>query len=297
MIVSGKLIDTPILCVYICVSFRNLRDTDSGFRESTMGSGKTKPEIQEPESSTNEGYTQPLFDEKSKTYKNPWKTWSEPQFTNVLKFIWGETDHSNIPETRVLDKELPVLTPDFARLKSFPKSGVQMMWIGHASVLVQFDGISVLTDPVFSQRASPLQIMGPKRYRPPPCKIEELPHVDAVVISHNHYDHLDYGSVKKLNAKFGDKLWWYVPAGTKQWMVDTGCSNVVELSWWEESKYPNDPKISFALWGSWVVKGPNHSFYFAGDTGYCEGFKQIGRKYGPITSAAIPIGAYEPSKI
>ena len=120
------------------------------------------------------------------------------------------------------------------------------MWIGHASILVQFDGITVLTDPIFSNRCSPSQLFGDKRYRPPPCEIEELPTVDAVVISHTHYDHLDLNSVKRLNQKFGDKLRWYVPMGTKQWMMRVGCKNVIELSWWEEDKFPGNPEIKFA---------------------------------------------------
>ena len=91
--------------------------------------------------------------------------------------------------------------PDFSEFETSPVSGVRHMWIGHASSLVQFDGVTVLTDPIFSERCSMVQFMGPKRYRPPPCTVEDLPKVDCVVISHNHYDHLDYNTVKALNKK------------------------------------------------------------------------------------------------
>lgn len=108
------------------------------------------------------------------------------------------------------------------------------MWIGHATVVVQFDGITIMTDPVFSPRCAPLSFAGPKRYRDPPCKIEDLPKIDVVVISHNHYDHLDIDSVRKLNAKFGADLRWYVPIGMQDWMTSAGCSDVRQLTWWEE---------------------------------------------------------------
>ncbi|KAK3102088.1 hypothetical protein FSP39_008636 [Pinctada imbricata] len=262
--------------------------------------------------SEDDSYTKPIL--KNGKYRNPWKGYSIPSFTDVFKFLVFEKDNSNIPNKEELDKILPVEKPDFEKLNNPPVSGIQALWIGHASILVQFDGISVLADPVFSERCSPSQWVGPKRYRPTPCTVEELPHLDAVVISHSHYDHLDYNSVRQLNAKYGDKLWWYVPMGTKLWMTEAGCNNVVELSWWEEAHHPGKENIMFActptqhwsnrspfdsnktLWGSWVIKGPNHSFYFTGDSAYCAGFRQIGRKYGPFTLAAIPVGAYEPQK-
>lgn len=260
--------------------------------------------------STEEDLIRPIF--KNGRYQNPFDTWEDtPGMGTFLKLMRSE-DHSNIPSPRELDKTLPVETPDFQKLKNPPESDIQIMWIGHASVLVQMDGLTILADPIFSDRCSPVQFLGPKRYRPPPCKVKDLPHLDAIIISHNHYDHLDHGSVKSLNSKYDDKITWFVASGTKEWMINAGCKNVVELSWWEEAEFPGRPEFKFAsvpcqhrcertlwdsmkaLWCSWIVKGPRHSFYFAGDTGYCSGFKQIGRKYGPIDFAAIPIGAYYP---
>lgn len=141
-----------------------------------------------------------------------------------------------------LDRTLPILTPDLDKLRSPPKDKVQLMWVGHASILVQFDGLTVLTDPVWGNRCGPLGIFGPRRYRTPPCPIDDIPHVDAVVISHNHYDHLDHESVVKLNRKFGDTLRWYVAIGQADWMRKSGCNNVVELTWWQEHTFVKEDK-------------------------------------------------------
>ncbi|XP_021343926.1 N-acyl-phosphatidylethanolamine-hydrolyzing phospholipase D-like [Mizuhopecten yessoensis] len=250
-------------------------------------------------------------------YKCPWTDWEYPNGVNfaLRSLIPDEkwTDKSNIPSAEDLDCKLPVQDPDFDKLKNPPTSGVQATWIGHATVLVQLDGITVLTDPVFSDCTGPV-LIGYRRYRRPACLVDKLPPINAVIISHNHYDHLDVHSVQKLNEKFGEKLVWYVPKGIKTWMESMGCGNVVELSWWEEHPDCNDQKedVTFALtpaqhwsgrtlldtnrslWGSWVIKGPRHSFFFAGDTGYCDAFRQIGKKYGPFDLSAIPIGAYYP---
>lgn len=192
---------------------------------------------------------------------------------------------------------------------------LSLTWLGHSTVVVSMDGVTFITDPMFSERASPSQIVGPKRYRDIPCSVHDLPpNLDAVVISHNHYDHLDMQSVTLLNARYGVELRWFVPQGLSSWMESLGCENVVELDWWEEGYVPDrvNNNVSFvflpaqhqsrrtlkddnkSLWGGWAVIGPHCRFYFAGDTGYCPAFKQIGQMYGPFTASAIPIGAYEP---
>ncbi|GFO28856.1 N-acyl-phosphatidylethanolamine-hydrolyzing phospholipase d [Plakobranchus ocellatus] len=255
-----------------------------------------------------DGRVQPVF--KDGKYSNPWGVGHQKGFSERMKFFMGKSN-ANVPRSeRELDQTLPILKPDFSAFAESPETGVRHLWVGHATSLVQFDGIILLTDPIFSDRKSPSQLIGPKRYRKPPCTISELPNIDCVLISHNHYDHLDYNSVLALYRRFGDSLCWYVPMGIKKWMSDCGVNNVVECTWWQEHNADSGFKFvctpaqhwstrtlndeNKTLWCSWCVKGPRHSFYFAGDTGYCPAFKEIGRHYGPFTLATIPIGAYEP---
>lgn len=141
-------------------------------------------------------------------FKNPWSTWLDVSFFKLLKFIFLSKNDSNVPSsTAKLDSELPIVRVAAETIATPPSQGIRVTWIGHATVLVQFDGISVLTDPLFSNRCSPFSFMGPKRYRPVPMEIHDLPpNLDAVVISHNHYDHLDYPTVKSLNSKLVIRL-------------------------------------------------------------------------------------------
>ncbi|KAM6986364.1 N-acyl-phosphatidylethanolamine-hydrolyzing phospholipase D [Aplochiton taeniatus] len=240
----------------------------------------------------------------------------------LLRFLLMDKDHSNVPTNKeVLDRELPVMEPYFVKNPELTcsggpgSSGLKVTWLGHASVLVEIDGLTVLTDPMFSQRASPVQFMGPKRFRRPPCTVDQLPRIDAVLISHSHYDHLDSGTVASLNSRFGAELRWFAPLGLLDWLQRSGCENAIELDWWEENCVPWHDGVTFvctpaqhwckrtplddnmALWGSWSVLGPKHRFFFAGDTGYCPSFLEIGRRFGPFDLAAIPIGAYQPRDV
>ncbi|XP_032076642.1 N-acyl-phosphatidylethanolamine-hydrolyzing phospholipase D [Thamnophis elegans] len=254
--------------------------------------------------------------DKDGRFMNPWPTWEPATFTNFLKWIFIEKDNSQVPcSKQILDTNLPVLTPYFVQNSElFGKTGdgMRVTWLGHASVLVEMDDVTFITDPIFSQRASPVQFLGPKRFRGPPCTVSELPKIDAVLISHNHYDHLDYPTVVSLNARFGSELRWFVPLGLLDWMRKYGCENVIELDWWGENCIPGRDAVTFiftpaqhwckrtalddnkVLWGSWSVVGPRNRFFFAGDTGYCVAFEEIGKRFGPFDLAAIPIGAYEP---
>lgn len=198
--------------------------------------------------------------------------------------------------------------PDLALLTA-AAGNPSVTWIGHATLLVRLGGLNVLTDPHFSERASPVGFAGPKRYQPPGVALEDLPEIHAVVISHNHYDHLDVDSVQQLHARSGGTLRFFVPLGLKPWFARLGIDNVTELDWWEHAKlggvrFTLTPAQHWSarglfdryrtLWGGWAIQASDFSFFFAGDTGYSSDFAQIRRRLGPFDLAAIPIGAYEP---
>jgi N-acyl-phosphatidylethanolamine-hydrolysing phospholipase D len=183
-------------------------------------------------------------------------------------------------------------------------------WIGHSTLLVQMDGTNILTDPQWSERASPVSWGGPRRLSSPGLAFEDLPRIEFVLISHDHYDHLDLNTVKRL-AEAHDPL-FLVPLGLKAWFADNGMRRVEELDWWQEREYHGVrfvcvPAQHFSqrtlwdgnkrLWASWGVLSAKRKFYFAGDTGYFGGFKEAGQRLGPFDLAAIPIGAYVPPEI
>ncbi len=182
-------------------------------------------------------------------------------------------------------------------------------WIGHSTLLVKMNGVYFLTDPHFSERASPFRFAGPKRYTPVSIKLNSLPAIDFVLISHNHYDHLDKATVKVL-AETGARF--FVPLKVKAWFEKRGIKNVTELDWWEVIKHrdftiTSVPAQHFSgrslwdrnrtLWAGWVVSSPEKRFYFAGDSGYFNGFREIGERLGPFDLAVLPIGAYQPRTI
>jgi N-acyl-phosphatidylethanolamine-hydrolysing phospholipase D len=183
-------------------------------------------------------------------------------------------------------------------------------WIGHSTLLIQLDGVNVLTDPHWSRRASPVSFGGPRRLTPPGLRFEDLPPIHVVVISHDHYDHLDVETVKRLAAEHHPKF--LVPLGLKGWFAELGIGDVDELDWWDERAVQGltfvcVPARHFSgrtlrdrnrrLWSGWAVIGRERRLYFAGDTAYWRGFKEIGERLGPFDLAAIPIGAYLPPAI
>ncbi len=182
-------------------------------------------------------------------------------------------------------------------------------WLGHAAVLVQTNGLNIVTDPIFSERASPVQFAGPKRLIPLAIAQAQLPRVDVVLISHNHYDHLDKQSVKALNMQPGGAPLFVVPLGLKQWFLNEGLENVRELDWWDSITHQGVAlhfvpaqhwskrsltDTNRSLWGGFVIEDRGWKFFYSGDTGYSQDFKDIGAKFGTIDFAAIPIGAYAP---
>ena len=183
-------------------------------------------------------------------------------------------------------------------------------WVGHATLLLQIDGVNVLTDPQWSRRASPVSFGGPKRVMPPGLRFEDLPPIHVVVISHDHYDHLDRATVTRLAAVHRPRF--LVPLGLRAWFADIGITDVEELDWWDHRtvqgiRFTCVPAQHFSgrslwdrnrrLWSGWVLAGQSRRLYFAGDTAYFDGFKEIAARLGPFDLAAIPIGAYLPPAI
>jgi N-acyl-phosphatidylethanolamine-hydrolysing phospholipase D len=181
-----------------------------------------------------------------------------------------------------------------------------LTWIGHSTFLVRMDGVTFLTDPMFSERASPFSFAGPRRLLPAGVPLDALPAVTFALLSHDHYDHADLGSVKAL-AICGTTF--LVPMGLGEWVRRAGGS-AIELDWWQQvelhgvriQSVPAQhfsgrslPDGSRRLWGGWVVSGPTRRFYHAGDSGYSPDFGTIGERLGPIDLAAVPIGAYRPA--
>ncbi|WPB56774.1 MBL fold metallo-hydrolase [Xylophilus sp. GOD-11R] len=224
----------------------------------------------------------------------------------------------------------PTVTPDLAFIRANAAAGGTMVpsmtFIGHASALLQIPlgdhGLQVLTDPVFSERASPLSFIGPKRAQPPGMALADLPHIDLILITHNHYDHLDEASIRALAAQPGGPPLFVVPLGIAAWMRSHGVADAVELDWFESHTIERDGAVAEVtltpsqhwsgrslgdrlqtLWGGYALLAPEFHFWFAGDTGYSKDFADIGARFAPRQTpesgggfdlAMIPIGAYEP---
>lgn len=221
-------------------------------------------------------------------------------FLDMLPFLFGMAGRSFVDA----DGAPPVVPYDAEAIAENPS----VTWIGHSTMLVRMDGVTFLTDPIFSDRASPVSFAGPRRVTPPGIPIDELPEIDFVLLSHDHYDHTDFDSIEHL-AALG--VPFVVPIGLGEIIADAG-GEAIELDWWGETEIDGlrlicVPAQHFSgrslvdtdqrLWAGWVVIGPTRRFYHAGDTGYFDGFREIGRRFGPIDLAAIPIGAYRPQTI
>ena len=212
------------------------------------------------------------------------------------------------------------ITPDLAYLNS-KHQDVAVHWVGHATVLLQVDGLNSLTDPHWGDRASPVSFTGPKRHQPPGIPFDQLPPIDAVVISHNHFDHLDTATVNRLMQQRSGPPKFFVPLGVHRWMernvsgavLEGPLQNVWGMDWGDEIKVrgrTDDAVFKFlpiqhwsargpldrheTLWGSWAVLHPQFRFWFSGDLGYSKDSVDIGKLLGHVDLAAIAVGAYEP---
>ncbi|WP_342630954.1 MBL fold metallo-hydrolase [Marinobacter alkaliphilus] len=206
-------------------------------------------------------------------------------------------------------KRFTLLRPD-GHLLAKPPQKPQLVWLGHSSFLFQHRGLNVLTDPVLSDRASPFQLIGPKRHTPPALTVADMPPIHLVLISHNHYDHLDEATVRQLHRRFGTHLRFCIPMGLRPWFEKRGIHNLVELGWWQSERIADDQEVfclpaqhfsgrtatdtNTTLWCSWLLEIDGFRLYFAGDTGYGGIFRHIGEMFSPIDLALLPIGAYDP---
>jgi L-ascorbate metabolism protein UlaG (beta-lactamase superfamily) len=205
---------------------------------------------------------------------------------------------------------LPISSEAAKAWSAPPASGLRITWLGHSSSVIELDGATVLTDAMFSERASPAQWVGPKRFHPTPVTLEQLPKLDAVLVSHEHYDHLDMDTVVALSKRGAQ---FYVPLGIGAHLDAWGipAAQIHELDWWEEVRLPNGVRVVAtparhfngrglpwrpgSSWTSWSMIGPSHRVYFSGDTGQTEAFAEIATRLGPFDVAMLEIGQFHES--
>jgi L-ascorbate metabolism protein UlaG (beta-lactamase superfamily) len=256
------------------------------------------------ENGSSEFADSPNFNMLTKRFQHPNGDLNDKSFGDLFDFF---TDYFRRPDDDWENIGFPVVKNPYDKLQNFREN---VMWIGHSSVMVNHSNLTVLTDPQFSDYASPFSFMGPRRATPPPFKISELPPLDVVVISHNHYDHLDEHSIRQI-SKYQPNVKFLVPLGLKKLLIEWGATDVTELDWWQSviikgATFQPTPVQHWSkrsafdrnktLWAGWFTQWQDFSFYFAGDTGYSDDFKDVSKRLGRPDLAAIPIGAYEPRK-
>lgn len=229
-------------------------------------------------------------------------TSSYGNFSFFLRRFWGSLFPPEIPSDHIMSEETAI-----NQLNSL-KNKNTLTWLGHSTFLIRLNGKTILTDPFLTERASPVAWAGPERFVPPGISIEKLPVIDIILVSHNHYDHLDKKTIESLPGK--KNIHVVVPLGLKIFFTQRGYTNVRELDWGENTWVDNIqmtslPAVHFSgrgignrnktLWCSWAIVTSSGKYYFAGDTAYSSTiFRDIGEKYKSFNLAIVPIGAYEP---
>ncbi|NLH46974.1 MAG: MBL fold metallo-hydrolase [Myxococcales bacterium] len=201
--------------------------------------------------------------------------------------------------------ELPPGPPPPARVAA---GELRVTFVNHSTVLLQFDGLNILTDPIWSERAGPVSWAGPKRAHSPGIRLADLPPIDAILLSHNHYDHLDLPTLRQLRDRWNPPI--FTGLGNDRYLAKKGLAKVTALDWWQRTAGPGGLAITFVpaqhftgrsmtdhfqtLWGGFFLQSAAGGIYFAGDTGYASHFRQIRERLGAPRLALLPIGAYEP---
>jgi N-acyl-phosphatidylethanolamine-hydrolysing phospholipase D len=220
----------------------------------------------------------------------------------LIKWMLTRRRIEAAPELTV--KPVPIASPAIP----VRSTNLTVTWIGHTTFLIQCDGINILTDPIWSHRASPVSFAGPTRIVPPPISLAALPPIDVSFISHDHYDHLNDATVRQLIARFPD-MQWVTPLEVGSFLKKRGARNVTEFDWWDEAvihgiqvgctparhfsgRYPWNRNAT--LWCGYALSFSNARVFFAGDTALHPEFRSIAERFGPFDAAILPIGAYEP---
>ncbi len=213
-------------------------------------------------------------------------------------------------EERVPRGAIPIVPLTRVSYDAPPTSGLRITWLGHSTTLVEIDGFRVLVDPVFAKRVSPIPLVGPTRFHAPPLPLAEMPALDAIIITHDHYDHLDMGAVRTLaRSVLQARVQWITTLGVGAHLEHWGipATRVSELDWGDSARVGElaitaQPARHFSgrgternqtLWASWVIAGPSHRIFHSGDTGFFDGLSRIGAKHGPFDLSMIKIGAYD----
>ncbi|MFN2564841.1 MAG: MBL fold metallo-hydrolase [Gemmatimonadaceae bacterium] len=256
--------------------------------------------------------TRPSHHHPTGGFRNPWPNAAPAGTKDLLRWTAERRENPRAPNPP--PGHFPRATPAFVTPRA-ALGQITATWVGHSTVLLQVGGLNVLTDPMWSKRASPIWFAGPRRFTPPGVDFDALPPIDVVLQSHNHYDHLDSRTVRRIARRFPDAK-WFAPLGLSPVLRRWGVREIVERDWWETADHPANGRGSAAatvgctpaqhfsargfrdrnrtLWCGWTIESEGRRVYFAGDSGLHPEFATIAERYGPFDLVLLPVGAYEP---